>query len=160
MDRAEWLKKAKRGVVYAEWPFATLPWLAGQDGFTPGPMTFIRPRSRNDDSLHVHEYQHRVQFGRNPIRYAAYVASKRVRYELEVDAYGAQLAWFAKEIWPIRVVGYSENLARNYGLDKSAGECRDAILEKASAFVPPTDNVNVPPVGDWRSLVWRFRNLR
>lgn len=161
MDRNEWIARAKRGTVYSEWPFRILPWLAGQDGFTPGPFTFIRPRSKRDESLHVHEYQHRYQFSKNPVRYFGYVVDKKTRFDLEVEAYAAQLSWFAREIWSIRVVGYATNLSQNYSLNKSFEDCRDAILAKADGFVAPyAKDATVPPAWQWPGLMARFMHLK
>jgi len=88
-------------------------------GYTIGPITLIRPKYKNDLSLHAHEAVHRKQFSRNPLFGLAYLFSKEARKGYEVEAYRAQLA-----VNPALLDNCARWLSTNYDLGISIAEAK------------------------------------
>jgi len=96
-------------------------------GYTIGPITLIRPKHKNDLSLHAHEAVHRKQFRDNPLFGIAYLFSKKQRLKYELQAFAAQL-----RVNPSELAIYAKLLATNYDLDITTAEAL-VLLEKAAA---------------------------
>jgi hypothetical protein len=91
-------------------------------GYTFGPITLIRPKHKDDVSLHAHEAVHRKQFRRNPLFGLAYFFSKQARLGYEVEAYKAQLA-----VNPAQLDDCARWLSTNYNLGISIADAKTLL---------------------------------
>ena len=91
-------------------------------GYTIGPISLIRPKYKDDLSLHAHEAVHRKQFSRNPLIGLAYFFSRRSRKEYEVEAFRAQLA-----VNPALLEDCARLLSTNYNLSISIAEAKTLL---------------------------------
>ena len=90
--------------------------------YTIGPVTFIKPKHKDNVGLHVHEAVHRKQFRRNPFFGLAYAFSKKARLGYEVEAYRAELA-----VNPTLLDTCARWLSTNYNLGISIAEAKTLL---------------------------------
>lgn len=106
-------------IVYTNW---FIP--ARFDGFTFGPVAFIRPRRKGDAGIVAHESTHVRQFWRSfGLAGFLYVLSKKKRLEYEVEAYREEL-----KISPDKAEAFALALSTKYGLSITKDEAFVRLL--------------------------------
>ena len=91
---------------------------------TYGPITFMRPKYKNDIGLQKHEEVHRNQFWSNPFFGIMYFFDKKARAKYEAEAYKEQLKWYTDD----RTDALATILANNYKLGITVEEAK-ALLK-------------------------------
>ena len=95
--------------------------------YTIGFVILIRPEHKNNFALIEHEKQHVKQFYRSfGWNGLFYISSKSYRLHAEAEGYAVQYVRNGRKEQDLSY--YSNFLANNYRLNKTADQCREAIL--------------------------------
>jgi len=104
------------------------------DGLTIFPFIFIRPASRNDVGLLIHEKVHYEEQRQSWVLpwFLKYGLSKSWRLAAEARAYAAQLAYYESEGKADRLQILAEHLSKNYRLKLTVDQAAAAIQAELS----------------------------
>jgi hypothetical protein len=91
---------------------------------TYGPITFMRPKYKEDTGLQKHEAVHVSQFWHNPLFGLWYLFSKKYRAKYEAEAYKEQLKWYTDD----RTNMFAQFLVDKYNLGITLEEAK-ALLK-------------------------------